>query len=159
MWSWVHRREFVKRGADESNDLDNVVRLGNERPGSGLVRRYPTRSHEKLEVWEISPYSLGKLKTVHRAGQLDVRKNEVYGISSSEMFHGFAGVGRLNHPHARVTQSLGDRKPDQEFVLDHEHSANLCSAGLRESLIIVRPAWPSPLTPLAAFGSAGVDFH
>jgi hypothetical protein len=115
----------VKRGADEAYDLDNVVRLGNERPGSGIVRRYPTRSHEELEVWEISQHSLGKLKTVHRAGQLDVRKNKVYRVSGTKMLHGFISVGRLNHPHARVAQFLRDCKPDQEFVLHHEHGANL----------------------------------
>ena len=138
--------------------------LGTERPGSGLTSRYPPRRHEELELWEISPYSRGKFKTVHRAGQLDVRKNKVYRISGSEMLHGLIGVARLNHPHARVAQFLGDRKPDQEFVLDHERGANMLGRSApvtyhREPRIRARTVTPqSPRQPQIPIPASDVQF-
>ena len=122
----LHSGEELELGTDAGDDVGNVIGLGDKRPDWGaLTRRHSARSHQELEVREIRPEAPYEFESVHAAGQLDFRKDKVDAVSSFDVLHRFVRVARLDDAHARLPQFFSDHEPDQDFVLDHQHGANL----------------------------------
>jgi hypothetical protein len=66
-----------------------------------------------------------KFETVHRAGQLNVREDKVYRSSHSEVLYCLICIARFDYAHTCLAQYVCYLDPDQDFILNDEHRANL----------------------------------